>query len=44
MPLGLQQPRQARGLPVGTDDSSRVTASTRVIAIDAPNDNGISTI
>ena len=30
-------------LPVGLDDASRVTASTRVIAIDTPNDNSIST-
>ncbi|MDO7847428.1 DNA/RNA non-specific endonuclease [Hymenobacter sp. M29] len=30
-------------LPVGNDDASRVSASTRVIAIDTPNDNSIST-
>lgn len=30
-------------LPVGTDDATRVTASTRVIAIDTPNDNSLST-
>ena len=30
-------------LPIGTDDASRVAASTRVIAIDTPNDNGLST-
>ncbi|MFC6225662.1 DNA/RNA non-specific endonuclease [Hymenobacter artigasi] len=30
-------------LPVGTDDATRVTAATRVIAIDTPNDNSIST-
>jgi endonuclease G len=30
-------------LPTGTNDASRVTASTRVIAIDTPNDNAIST-
>ena len=28
-------------LPVGTNDARRVSAGTRVIAIDAPNDNGI---
>ena len=31
-------------LPIGTDDATRVTTNTRVIAIDTPNDNGISTI
>ena len=30
-------------LPTGTNDASRVTANTRVIAIDTPNDNSIST-
>ncbi|NVO83521.1 DNA/RNA non-specific endonuclease [Hymenobacter terrestris] len=30
-------------LPVGTNDAARVTTSTRVIAIDTPNDNSIST-
>ena len=30
-------------LPTGTDDAARVTAGTRVIAIDTPNDNGLST-
>ena len=30
-------------LPVGNDDASRVSATTRVIAIDTPNDNSIST-
>ena len=30
-------------LPIGTDDATRVAASTRVIAIDTPNDNGLST-
>ena len=30
-------------LPVGTNDAARVSASTRVIAIDTPNDNNIST-
>jgi endonuclease G, mitochondrial len=30
-------------LPVGTNDVSRVTTSTRVIAIDTPNSNNIST-
>ena len=30
-------------LPTGTDDATRVTTSTRVIAIDTPNDNSIST-
>ena len=30
-------------LPIGTDDATRVTTSTRVIAIDTPNDNSIST-
>ncbi|MET4073643.1 DNA/RNA non-specific endonuclease [Hymenobacter sp. UYCo722] len=30
-------------LPTGTDDATRVTSSTRVIAIDTPNDNSIST-
>ena len=30
-------------LPTGTDDASRITTSTRVIAIDTPNDNSIST-
>ena len=30
-------------LPTGTDDASRVSSTTRVIAIDTPNDNGIST-
>ena len=30
-------------LPTGTDDASRITAATRVIAIDTPNDNSIST-
>jgi len=30
-------------LPAGTDDATRVTAGTRVIAIDTPNDNTIST-
>ncbi|RYU83269.1 DNA/RNA non-specific endonuclease [Hymenobacter persicinus] len=28
-------------LPVGTADATRVTASTRVIAVDTPNDNGL---
>jgi endonuclease G len=30
-------------LPIGTNDASRVSATTRVIAIDTPNDNGLST-
>jgi endonuclease G len=30
-------------LPTGADDAARVTASTRVIAVDTPNDNGLST-
>ena len=30
-------------LPAGTDDAVRVTAGTRVIAIDTPNDNSVST-
>ena len=30
-------------LPVGNDDATRVTTSTRVIAIDTPNENSIST-
>ena len=30
-------------LPVGTDDATRVLSSTRVIAIDTPNDNSINT-
>ena len=30
-------------LPAGTDDATRVTAGTRVIAIDTPNDNTIRT-
>lgn len=30
-------------LPVGTDDASRVSNSTRLIAIDTPNDNGLNT-
>ena len=30
-------------LPAGTDDAARVTAGTRVIAIDTPNDNSVST-
>ena len=30
-------------LPVGNDDASRVNSATRVIAIDTPNDNGLST-
>ncbi|UOQ99920.1 DNA/RNA non-specific endonuclease [Hymenobacter sp. 5317J-9] len=30
-------------LPVGTNDAARVSAGTRVIAIDTPNDNSIST-
>jgi endonuclease G, mitochondrial len=30
-------------LPVGDNDASRVTTSTRVIAVDTPNDNGINT-
>ena len=30
-------------LPVGTGDASRVTGSTRVIAIDTPNDNSLNT-
>jgi endonuclease G, mitochondrial len=30
-------------LPVGTNDVSRVTTSTRVIAVDTPNSNSIST-
>ena len=29
-------------LPTGTDDASRVTTSTRVIAIDTPNDNALN--
>ncbi len=29
-------------LPVGNDDVSRVTSSTRIIAVDTPNDNGLS--
>ena len=30
-------------LPIGTDDATRITTSTRVIAIDTPNDNALST-
>jgi len=30
-------------LPTGADDASRVSTSTRIIAIDTPNDNGLST-
>ena len=30
-------------LPVGENDATRVSSSTRVIAIDAPNDNSVST-
>ena len=30
-------------LPTGTNDAGRVTTGTRVIAIDTPNDNSIST-
>ena len=30
-------------LPTGTDDAARVSTSTRIIAIDTPNDNSIST-
>ena len=30
-------------LPTGFDDASRVTVATRVIAIDTPNDNSLST-
>jgi endonuclease G len=30
-------------LPVGDNDASRINASTRVIAIDTPNDNGLLT-
>ena len=30
-------------LPVGTDDANRVTSSTRLIAIDTPNNNSINT-
>ena len=30
-------------LPIGTGDATRVTTSTRIIAIDTPNDNSIST-
>ncbi|SHK71340.1 DNA/RNA non-specific endonuclease [Hymenobacter psychrotolerans] len=30
-------------LPTGTDDATRVSTSTRVIAIDTPNDNSINT-
>ena len=30
-------------LPVGTGDASRVTTSTRIIAVDMPNDNSIGT-
>ena len=30
-------------LPTGTDDATRITATTRVIAIDTPNDNALST-
>ena len=30
-------------LPVGTNDAARVSSATRVIAIDTPNDNGLST-
>ena len=30
-------------LPIGTDDAARVAASTRVIAIDTPNDNALNT-
>ncbi|RTQ45288.1 DNA/RNA non-specific endonuclease [Hymenobacter gummosus] len=29
-------------LPVGNDDAGRVTSSTRVIAVDTPNDNSLS--
>ena len=29
-------------LPNGTDDAARVTARTRIIAIDTPNDNSLS--
>ncbi|SDY44033.1 DNA/RNA non-specific endonuclease [Hymenobacter psychrophilus] len=30
-------------LPVGSNDAARVTTSTRIIALDTPNDNSIST-
>jgi endonuclease G len=30
-------------LPIGNDDVVRVSSSTRVIAVDTPNDNGLST-
>ena len=30
-------------LPIGTDDATRVSSTTRVIAIDTPNDNALST-
>ena len=30
-------------LPVGNDDATRVTTSTRIIAIDTPNDNSLNT-
>ena len=30
-------------LPVGSEDATRVASATRVIAIDTPNDNGLST-
>ena len=29
-------------LPVGEDDLQRITANTRIIAVDTPNDNAIS--
>ena len=30
-------------LPTGTNDAARVASTTRVIAIDTPNDNALST-
>ena len=30
-------------LPTGTDDATRITTGTRVIAVDTPNDNSLST-
>jgi endonuclease G len=30
-------------LPTGSNDAARVTSSTRVIAVDTPNDNSLNT-
>jgi endonuclease G len=31
-------------LPMGNNDASRVSSATRVIAVDTPNDNSLSTV